>query len=146
MIRGGTALALLAATLVAGCAAGSAPIPHVDGSPFAQPADLASTRWQVVAINDRAAPANDAYAISFERTRLSARFGCNYLSGQYRVQGAQLIVPMLGGTRMACIGPVAAMEGMATAVMREPMQMRWTGGDALVLSSSGGTITLRRIG
>jgi heat shock protein HslJ len=144
MIGRGTGLPLLAAALLGGCMVAPAPVPPIDGAPFAQAFGFAGTQWRVAAINDRAAPANDAYSISFERDRLSARFGCNHFSGDYRVHAGQLIVPILAGTRMACTGPVAAMEGMAAAVMREPMQMRWSGADALILANSGGTITLVR--
>ena len=139
-----SSVTFLALALLAGCATAPASGPPVAAGPFAQPVRLAGTQWRVVAINDRAAPSNGDYSVGFEGNRVRARFGCNHFSGDYRIQSGQLIIPMLAGTRMACIGPVGAMEGMGTAVMRAPMAMGWSGPDQLTLTNAGGTIVLVR--
>lgn len=111
------------------------------GEPMA-PANLSNTSWSVESVNGRAAPGGDRFFVRFEGDRLSARFGCNSMSGSYRVQGQTLTAGPIAATRMAC--PDMSFEDEAGRVLSQPVALHWSAGDRLTLSNAAGTVVLRR--
>ena len=107
---------------------------------------LEGSRWQIRAINGETLPPTPNYRVEFRNGRLEGRLGCNRFSGIYSL-GAETITFSLGGvTEMAC-GPVeTAHEAAGLAALRQPLSIFWTDlGGRLVLTSSGGSLDLRRI-
>jgi uncharacterized membrane protein len=102
------------------------------GEPTAA-ATLAGTRWRVVAVNGRPTPPAGEYWMNFDPARFSAKFGCNGMGGDYRVDGTLLVPGPVMGTRMAC--PDMSYEIAAGQVLAQPLRMVWTGNDRLRLSS-----------
>ncbi len=111
------------------------------GEPLA-PATLANTSWQVLAVNGRETPGGDRYAVSFQADRLSARFGCNTMGGNFQVQGTTLAIGPLAATRMAC-GDMSA-ENAAGRILSQPLQISLQPGDRMLLQNAAGSILLRR--
>jgi heat shock protein HslJ len=111
------------------------------GEPMA-PAQVANTSWQVLAVNARGAPPGDNFFVRFEGDRLSARFGCNSMSGPYNVQGGTLNAGALAMTRMAC--PDMAFEDQAARILSQPVRLNFQPGDRLLLENAAGSILLRR--
>ena len=111
------------------------------GEPMA-PAQVANTNWRVLAVNARGAPQGDSFFVRFEGDRLSARFGCNTMSGTYNVQGEMLNAGALAMTRMAC--PDMAFEDQAARILSQPARLNFQAGDRLLLENSAGSILLSR--
>ncbi len=114
------------------------------GGEAVAPAALAGTHWRVAAINALATPPGEGYFMTFEGPRLSARFGCNAIGGDYRVEGDVLVSSGTVMTEMACPGPSWDFEAKGSAVLLQPMRMSWSGGDRLTLSNAAGSIALER--
>lgn len=106
------------------------------------PAGLAGTNWRVAAVNAMLAPATDNFFMRFEGDRVSARFGCNSMSGGYTYDGRTLVADRLAATRMAC--PDMRFEDQASRILADPVTAEWPGGDRLTLSNPAGTIVLER--
>lgn len=130
--------AVLALLAITGCA----PVAH--GLP-PQGASVAGTRWQVVEVKRQAVPASELYRISFERGQLGARFGCNYMGGEYRQVGGAIHVGQVASTLMGCPEPAATFERDAGAILALPMSVSWTSRDTLELTNRAGGIKLARI-
>ena len=126
-------IAALAAT--AGCA-GYLPPP---GPGFQS---VANTDWRVVAVNGRATLPVGEFFMRFAPATFSAKFGCNGMGGDYVQRGNIIDAGPVMGTQMAC--PDMSYEIQAHGVLERNMQATWSGPAALRLSSSGGTIELRR--
>jgi heat shock protein HslJ len=97
------------------------------------PGGLAGTNWRVVAVNGRPTPAVGDFHMNFEASRFGAKFGCNGMGGDYRLDGDTIVPGPVMGTRMAC--PDMSFETDAGIVLSQPLRMLWTGGDRLRLSS-----------
>ena len=125
-------IAVLAAT--AGCA----------GYPPAGPAfqSVANTDWRVAAVNGRATPPVGEFFMRFEPATFGAKFGCNGMGADYVQRGPIIDAGPVIGTKMAC--PDMSYEIQAHAVLDPPMTATWSSPASLRLSSSGGTIDLRR--
>ena len=106
------------------------------------PTGLAGTNWRVAAVNQILAPAGDNYFMRFEGDRVSARFGCNSMGGNYSFDGRTLVATHLAATRMACAD--MRIEDQAGRVLADPVTAEWRGGDRLTLSNPAGTIVLER--
>lgn len=114
------------------------------GGEAVAPTALAGTHWRVAAINQIATPLGEGYFMTFEGPKLSARFGCNAIGGDYRVEGDVLTSSGTVMTEMACPGPLWDFEAKGSAVLLQPMRMSWSGGDRLTLSNGAGSIELAR--
>ena len=111
--------------------------------PAPYPATVAGTNWRVVAVNGRAAPERpDLFFMNFAATSFSSKFGCNGMGADYIQRGNIIDAGPVMGTKMAC--PDMSYEIQAAAVLDPEMVATWDGPAALRLSSSGGTIDLRR--
>ena len=112
------------------------------GDPVA-PSGLAGTNWRVVTVNGRPTPAEGQYFIQFDANRLSAKFGCNGMSGSYNQNGNVVTAGPLAATRMACPEPAMGLENQGGAILGQPVTVR-SSGDITTLSNSVGRIELRR--
>jgi len=112
------------------------------GMPGMAAPPLDRTRWKVLAINGRPLPPNGDYSIEFDNGRLSARLGCNSMSGTYTQNGNVLDAGPIASTRMAC--PDMEWETQGSAVFTRGMQVQMHDPNRITLSSSGGTIELAR--
>lgn len=126
-------IAAMAAT--AGCA-GTFPPP---GPAFMSVAD---TDWRVVAVNGRATPTVGEFYMRFQPATFGAKFGCNGMGADYVQRGNVIDAGPVIGTKMAC--PDMSYEIQASRVLEPLMVANWNGPASLRLSSSGGTIDLRR--
>ncbi|MEO8175798.1 MAG: META domain-containing protein [Sphingomicrobium sp.] len=129
-------VALAAVVASAGCAGhphpqATGPITHITG-----------TSWRVVAVNGR--PVTDAgdYSMRFDRDSVRARFGCNSMGGQYRLNGDVLLVSNLTTTLMGCPEPAATLESDGSAVLGQPMRIARSGADRMTLNNTAGSIAL----
>lgn len=131
---------LIALTPVAALAACSM-VPPPGPAPY--PATVAGTSWRVVAVNGRPTPARpDLFFMNFAATSFGSKFGCNGMGADYVQRGNIIDAGPVIGTKMAC--PDMSYEIQAHGVMEPVMTATWNGPSALRLSSSGGTIDLRR--
>jgi len=105
---------------------------------------LAGTSWSVVAVNGRPAPGGADYYVQFSDRALSAKFGCNGMGGQYRLNGDHLSVGNLEQTLIGCPEPSATFEREAGVLLRSNIRIEKIGGDRLRLVSEAGTIELKR--
>ena len=103
---------------------------------------LERTRWKVARINGRAVPRQGDYHLDFDSGRISAKFGCNQISGSYSQNGTTLDAGALIATRMAC--PNMRFETEGSAILDQVMTVAVTGRNRLTLSSNAGTIDLTR--
>lgn len=105
--------------------------------------NLDGTRWRVAAVNGQETPTSGDYSIAFDAPRISARFGCNGMGGDYSRTGDLLAVRNLSQTLMGCPQPAATFESRGAAILNAPMQIGrhpTTGG--LTLSNANGRIDL----
>ena len=102
---------------------------------------LAGTSWAVVSLNGRPVPGGH---LQFADRDLSARFGCNSMSGQYQLNGDHLSTANLVQTEMACPEPAMTFEREAGVLLRSNVRVERIGGERLRLVSEAGTIELRR--
>ena len=116
--------------------------PPQAGMPGMAAPPLDRTRWTVLAINGRPLPPNGDYSVEFDNGRLNARLGCNSLSGNYTQNGNSLDAGPIAATRMAC--PDMSWETQGSAVFTRGMQVQMLDPNRITLSSSGGTIELKR--
>ncbi len=108
------------------------------------PATLAGTNWRVTALNGRAMPVGASYSMAFAGDTLTARFGCNTLSGRYQANGDHVSVGDLTQTEMACARPEMALEEQGGRILSSNMRVERIGGDTMRLVSEAGSIDLRR--
>ena len=107
------------------------------------PTSLAGTNWRIAVVNGRPTPpARGEYYIRFEQNRVSARFGCNSMGGDYAQTANSLNLGHVLATQMACRD--MSFEAQGGAVLSRPMTMGWSGGDRLTLSNAAGRIELVR--
>lgn len=104
---------------------------------------LERTRWRVAAIDGRATPRDGDYSISFDSGRISARFGCNRIGGNYAQNRSTLTVSNILSTKMAC--PEMGWETRGLAVLGEVLSILPQGPNRLDLNGSAGTLTLERM-
>ena len=104
---------------------------------------LAGTSWTVVAVNGRPAPTPDNYYVRFSDKQVSAKFGCNGIGGDYRINGDHLTVGNLIGTQMACGEPAMSLEREGATALRGNIRVEKASG-GLRLVSEAGTIELRK--
>lgn len=97
--------------------------------------------WTVLAVG-RQLVSGANYRLSFNGGQLSGQFGCNRMSGPYRVEGQTLIAGPVVATRMAC--PDMRAETTAGQILAEPMRMAWTTSGDLILSNNAGEIRMGR--
>jgi heat shock protein HslJ/uncharacterized membrane protein len=122
----------------------------VDGRRFegcggdpAAPSGLSGTIWHVESVNGRRTPPQGEYSVRFEGNRVSAKFGCNGMSGSYSEEGNRLTVGPMAATRMFCPDPAMSFENQGGAVLGSPMTVT-SNGDRMTLSNPNGRIELRR--
>ena len=113
------------------------------GGDLAAPAGLAGTNWRVEAINGRPTPPQGDYHVRLDDNRLSARFGCNGMSGAYTERGNTLTVGPMAATRMFCPEPAMSFENQAGRILTQPVTIT-SNGDRIVLGNANGRITLVR--
>lgn len=106
------------------------------------PVQIAGTSWRVLAVNGRTVPTGDNFTMSFTDDRLSARFGCNSISGPYRSDGQSIVPGNLAMTRMAC--PEMSFEEAAGRILSQPLATDWQSGERLLLTTATGSILLSR--
>ena len=116
--------------------------PPQAGMPGMTAPPLDRTRWTVLAINGRPVPQDGDYSAEFDNGRLTARFGCNSLSGTYAQHGNNLDVGPVAATRMAC--PDMSWETQGQAVLGSGIQVTMIDPNRITLSRGGGTIELTR--
>ena len=107
------------------------------------PDGLAGTSWTVTAITGRAT-GGAGYFINFATSELSAKLGCNSISGKWRRNGDHLLTTDLVQTEMGCPEPAATAEKLGSAVLGSNMRVESTGGETMRLVSEAGSIELRR--
>ena len=95
------------------------------------------------AINGTATP-RDGYFVSFSASKLSARFGCNSIGGEYRIARDVLIANDVASTLMGCPEPAATLEQAGLRVFEYPANIVWHGEQRMVLRGGGGAIELER--
>ena len=100
------------------------------------------TRWKVLAVNRHSTPVKGEYRIEFMDGRVSARFGCNAISGDYVASADKLTIQKLISTKMACGAPADAFEQAAVGVLHEALKVRTSGKGGLRLSNRVGTLDL----
>lgn len=105
---------------------------------------IAGTSWTVVSVNGKPAPGGGDYFVRFGDRQISAKFGCNSMGGDYRLNGDHLAVGNLQQTLMGCPEPSATFEREASALFRSNIRVEKIGGERLRLVSEAGTIELRR--
>ena len=103
---------------------------------------LDRTRWRVLAVNGRPTPPAGDFSIDFENGGLSARLGCNSMSGAYVQAGSRLTVGALAATEMAC--PDMSFERQGGAILQGPLAIRLIEPNRIVLASSAGALDLER--
>ena len=107
---------------------------------------LAGTNWTVIAVNGRPTPALDNYYVRFSDKQVSAKFGCNAIGGDYRINGDHLSVGNLVGTQMACPEPAMSFERDGATALRGNTRVEKAGQGILRLVSEAGTIDLKKSG
>lgn len=116
------------------------------GGAFTEEAGIADTRWRIVAIGRAQVANRDGYTLAFTGDRISGQAGCNRFSGPYRVTaGGILHAGPFAVTRMACPPPRMMLERAVLRVLSAPMRMAEPDANTEMLTSSGGTIRLRRV-
>jgi heat shock protein HslJ len=113
------------------------------GGDPAGPSGLAGTSWHVEAVNDRPTPPRGEYHVRFEGDRVSAKFGCNGMSGSYTESGNALTVGPIAATRMFCPEPAMSFENQAGLILSQPVTVT-PNGDRIVLGNANGRIVLAR--
>jgi heat shock protein HslJ len=108
------------------------------------PNTVAGTSWIVVAVNGAPAPAGPNYYLRFTDKDISARFGCNSMGGQYRINGDHLSVGNLMQTQRACPEPAMSLERDGGIALRGNVRVERIGGERMRLVSEAGTIELKR--
>ena len=108
------------------------------------PDRLAGTSWTVTAINGRATPRGAGYFINFADREISAQFGCNRISGQWRLNGDHLSTRDLMQTEMGCPDPAMTFERLGSAVLNSNVRVERTSGERMRLVSEAGLIDLKR--
>ena len=109
-VRALTAIGAALALAVAGCTTGSTPTPSAN-------LPLEGTLWQLdsyVGPEGAELPVPDAVAATarFEDGTIAGSGGCNAYSGTYTLEGDELTIGPVASTQMACVGPVATLEGV----------------------------------
>jgi uncharacterized membrane protein len=105
---------------------------------------LAGTNWSVVAVNGKPVTGAGDFHVRFSGKALDARFGCNAMGGEYRLNGDHLTVGDLQQTLMGCPEPSATFEREAGVFLRSNIRVEKVGGDKLRLVSEAGAIELKR--
>ncbi len=105
---------------------------------------LAGKSWSVLAVNGKPVTGAGDYYVRFSDKAVDAKFGCNGMSGEYRLNGNHLTVGNLQQTLMGCPEPAATFEREAGVLLRSNIRIEKVGGDKLRLVSEAGTIELKR--
>ena len=105
---------------------------------------LGGTSWSVVSVNGKPAPAGGGYYIRFSDRQISAKFGCNSMGGEYRLNGDHLSVGNMQQTLIGCPEPSATFEREAGVLFRSNIRVEKIGGERMRLVSEAGTIELKR--
>jgi heat shock protein HslJ len=107
---------------------------------------LDRSSWRITHINGRPALADVEADLAFAEGRVSGTAGCNRLSGSFTQQRASLSFGELAMTRMACMGPRGEQEAAVTAILRQPLTIRF--GERMTMiwtAADGRTMALRRL-
>ena len=107
------------------------------------PVSLAGTNWNVEAVNGRQTPQHGEYYVRFEGDRISAKFGCNGMSGSYSENGNVLMVGPMAATRMFCPDPAMTFENQGGSILSQPVTVT-PNDDQMTLGNANGRIELRR--
>ena len=107
------------------------------------PVGLAGTNWHVETVNGRPTPPQGEYYVRFEGDRVSAKFGCNGMSGTYSENGNSLTIGPMAATRMFCPDPAMSFENQGGTILSGPVSVT-SNGDRMTLSNANGRIELRR--
>ena len=107
------------------------------------PVGIVETNWTVIEINDRPTPGT-GYFITFAGSEIAAQFGCNRISGRWRLNGDHLSTSDLVQTEMGCPRPAETFERLGSAVLRSNMRIERTSGEQIRLVGEAGSIDLRR--
>ena len=81
--------------------------------------------------------------MQFDANRISAKFGCNGMSGTYSENGNVLTVGPMAATRMFCPDPAMSFENQGGSILTQPVTIT-SNGDRMTLSNSVGRIDLRQ--
>ena len=107
------------------------------------PVGIAETNWTVFAINGRETPDAAGYFITFAGSEIAAQFGCNRISGGWRLNGDHLSTSDLMQTEMGCPEPAMTFERLGSAVLNSNVRVERISGDQMRLVSEAGSIDLR---
>ena len=107
------------------------------------PAGLANTSWTVISVNGKPTPAGE-YFVNFSEDRLSAKFGCNSMGGDFRQNGDHVSVASLQQTLMGCPEQVESFEREGSAILQSNMRLERISGERARLVSEAGTLELKR--
>ncbi|HYU95696.1 MAG TPA: META domain-containing protein [Sphingomicrobium sp.] len=115
---------------------------------------FAGTDWRVSTINARPTPPGPDFHMEFGARDWRGGFGCNGMTGEYRLHGDELAIGRSEGERFF-VGRIMAterdcsarpdghFEGEALAILQRPMRMHWSSGRRLKLSNAAGSIELK---
>ena len=107
------------------------------------PVGIVETNWTVIAINDRPT-SGTGYFVTFAGSQIAAQFGCNRISGGWRLNGDHLSTSDLIQTEMGCPEPAMTFERLGSAVLNSNVRVERTSGERMRLVSEAGSIELRR--
>ena len=107
------------------------------------PVGIVETNWTVIAINDRPTP-GAGYFITFAGSEIAAQFGCNRISGRWRLNVDHLSTSDLMQTEMGCPEPAMTFERLGSAVLSNNMRVERISGNQMRLVNEAGSIELRR--
>ncbi|WP_205479685.1 META domain-containing protein [Sphingomonas arenae] len=99
---------------------------------------LGNSNWTVEQVNSQ--PVSGA--MQFAGNRMTARFGCNTITGTYTVTSITFSAGARASTRMAC--PDMTAETQALAVLSQPATLLWQSADQVTIGNDKGQIRLRR--
>ncbi|MGB7980248.1 MAG: META domain-containing protein [Candidatus Nanopelagicales bacterium] len=137
-----TALGLLAAVALTGCAGDSA-----GGDSAAAPPELAGTSWNLATFThdpggEMPAVADAVAPLAFAAGgTVAGSTGCNRFTGTFTQEGSDVRIMLGPMTLMACVGPVAEQEAAVIPVLSEVAIAAIDGSD-LRLSDTEGNLLL----
>jgi len=146
-------IAILSGVIAIGCAkqpstehSESPPATDTMVASTTAPPDLRSTRWQLVALGDKAVAVADAQRaahiiLQADSKQLTGSGGCNRMFGGYELSGDALRFSGIGSTKMACASGMDIETAFLPALLKV---VKWrVVGQQLELSDSTGTVLAR---
>jgi heat shock protein HslJ len=104
-------------------------------------------RWNVASLNSNYqsynAYGNSPFMVSFANGRLSAKVGCNQISGEYSVDGNALVVGPLSATRMACAPELMERDEQFVALIQSRPKFAMSPNRDVLIGNKAGVMILQ---